>query len=84
MADMQKFDTVSQARAHVRQFERNFEERLNGWPEVPRGFWITSDEQPADPMNSEKRVLFEMMLVLVSTAAIAAAIYVFTGGLAPV
>ncbi|HTT98304.1 MAG TPA: hypothetical protein VMF58_09655 [Rhizomicrobium sp.] len=81
MPEMESLDAVSRARAHVRQFERRFEESRDSWPEVPRGFWLQSGEPPVDPMNSERRVVFEMILVLASTAAIAVAIAVFSGGL---
>jgi len=49
------------------------------WPEVSCGLWTSGTQQSADPANSQKTVLSEILLILGAAAAIAAAISLLAG-----
>jgi len=84
MADVLKFDAAPLKQARVRKVEADHQDEYSFWPEVSQGLWVASNARPIDPENSEKRVLFEIMLILGATAAFAAIVSLFVGAPPPV
>ena len=80
MVEILRFDEALLQRARPRAVKTpQADNSFSFWPEVSSGLWVTGTQTQADPVNSQARVLFEILLILGATAAIAAAISLFTG-----
>lgn len=79
MADVLRFEREFSPSVRVRHVEKIRNETLNSWPEVFQGLWVISDPEPADPVNSQGRVLLEILTILGVTAVMAFAVSLFVG-----
>ncbi len=78
MVEILRFDEALLRRARPRPAKTlQTDDSFSFWPEVSR--WTAGTRAPADPANSQGTVLFEILLILGATAAIAAAISLLTG-----
>jgi len=84
MADVISFESALERQMRESTPGAAHKEEFSFWPEVSSGLWIAGTPQTVDPANGEKRVLFEMVLVLGTVAAIAVAISLFVGAVPPV
>ena len=78
MVEILRFDEALQRRVRP-QPAKTADDSFSFWPEVSSGLWVTGTQTPVDPANSQGRVLFEILLILGATAAIAVAISLLTG-----
>ena len=80
MVEILRFDEAVQRR--VRPLPSKTSETgdsFSFWPEVSCGLWTSGTQQSADPANSQKTVLSEILLILGAAAAIAATISLLAG-----
>jgi len=65
MVEILKFDEALQHRARSRPSKTSeAEDTFNFWPEVRCGLWVSQGPVQPDPINSEGRVLAEVLLIL--------------------
>ena len=80
MVEILRFDEALQRRARPQPLKAaEADDSFSFWPEVSSGLWATGVQTPVDPANSQGAVLFEILLILGATAAIAVAISLLTG-----
>ncbi len=76
MVEILNFDEAFLYRSRSRP-SKTAEDTFSFWPEVSCGRRVTGT--PVDPANAQGKVLFEILLILGTTAVIAAALSLLAG-----
>lgn len=80
MVEILRFDEAIQHRARSRSSKTaEADDSFSFWPEVRCGLWVSQGLVQPDPINSEVRVLAEVLLILGGTGLLVLLSAVFFG-----